>query len=288
MSQSEDMTAIYDYINRTKPVTPEATRMRTSFLAWYNALSWYSKSLDSNTYNDARAKRAAFNRANKTPEIPGGLTTEQMQMNPGPKTDQIIEQQRTAERQQAVAVQAADGVRKTIRRGSRGDDVGIWQNILNIVPDKIFGAGTESRTKAWQSAHGLTADGIVGPKTWAEAAADAKAKAAAAAQKANKLLQSPAPLIVPAPKPSVSAPKKKVVPKRRPRPRKRKAVPKPTPKIVKPVFPKTEPKVESAVVKAGYWDTVKNLPTEAKVAGGVFITGLALYFNEKYKTKEQF
>ena len=32
--------------------------------------------------------------------------------------------------------------------------------------DGIFGSGTESATKTWQSKHGLAADGIVGKMTW--------------------------------------------------------------------------------------------------------------------------
>lgn len=54
----------------------------------------------------------------------------------------------------------------TIRRGSNGKAVKIWQVILGIEDDGKFGGGTEAATKAWQTAHGLTNDGVVGPKTW--------------------------------------------------------------------------------------------------------------------------
>ncbi len=55
----------------------------------------------------------------------------------------------------------------TIRRGSTGSDVVTWQRLLGISPaDGIFGAGTDASTRQWQSAHGLTADGIVGPASW--------------------------------------------------------------------------------------------------------------------------
>lgn len=53
-----------------------------------------------------------------------------------------------------------------IRKGSRGSQVKLIQEFLEISADGIFGSGTEAAVKAWQSENGLTADGIVGPKTW--------------------------------------------------------------------------------------------------------------------------
>lgn len=41
------------------------------------------------------------------------------------------------------------------------------QAALNLVQDGIFGAITEEAVKAFQKAHGLVPDGIVGEKTWA-------------------------------------------------------------------------------------------------------------------------
>ena len=53
-----------------------------------------------------------------------------------------------------------------LRKGSRGDGVEAMQTALGISPaDGIFGPGTERVIKKWQKANGLTADGIVGPKT---------------------------------------------------------------------------------------------------------------------------
>ena len=54
----------------------------------------------------------------------------------------------------------------TIRRGSNGKAVKIWQVIIGITADGNFGGGTESATRSWQKAHGLTGDGVVGPKSW--------------------------------------------------------------------------------------------------------------------------
>lgn len=58
---------------------------------------------------------------------------------------------------------------QAIRKGSKGKAVKIWQVILGYTGSKIdgiFGSGTEADTRIWQKAHGLTADGIVGAKSW--------------------------------------------------------------------------------------------------------------------------
>ena len=60
----------------------------------------------------------------------------------------------------------------TLRRGSRGDMVEELQALLNakcgagLEVDGIYGAATEAAVRAFQNGHGLTADGICGPKTW--------------------------------------------------------------------------------------------------------------------------
>ena len=65
--------------------------------------------------------------------------------------------------------------RRTLKRGSRGEDVRAWQTFLNLngyfcgVNDGIFGLKTETAVKAWQKAHPECGkvDGIIGQKTWA-------------------------------------------------------------------------------------------------------------------------
>lgn len=53
-----------------------------------------------------------------------------------------------------------------LRKGSSGPEVGAWQRFLGIdPPTDYFGAVTEAKTKEWQLAHGLLADGVVGPAT---------------------------------------------------------------------------------------------------------------------------
>lgn len=62
---------------------------------------------------------------------------------------------------------------KTLRRGAKGEEVLELQTLLAkdgsaLEIDGIFGIGTLSAVKSFQKRHGLTVDGIVGPKTWAE------------------------------------------------------------------------------------------------------------------------
>lgn len=54
----------------------------------------------------------------------------------------------------------------TIKKGSKGDAVKIWQYILNVTADGIFGNTTYNQTRAFQAAANLTIDGVVGKNTW--------------------------------------------------------------------------------------------------------------------------
>jgi peptidoglycan hydrolase-like protein with peptidoglycan-binding domain len=65
----------------------------------------------------------------------------------------------------AAAPAASTGV---LRAGSKGHDVKRMQVALRITADGDFGPGTEAALKKWQSANGLTPDGVAGPKTLAK------------------------------------------------------------------------------------------------------------------------
>jgi peptidoglycan hydrolase-like protein with peptidoglycan-binding domain len=47
----------------------------------------------------------------------------------------------------------------------KGDDVTVVQKKTSAAPDGVFGPVTQTHVVNFQSHHGLTADGIVGPQT---------------------------------------------------------------------------------------------------------------------------
>ncbi|WP_434384855.1 peptidoglycan-binding protein [Melittangium boletus] len=67
---------------------------------------------------------------------------------------------------------SSGGSGPTLKKGATGEAVRALQNRLNQLghnvgaADGSFGPKTEAAVKAFQKAHGLTADGVVGPKTW--------------------------------------------------------------------------------------------------------------------------
>lgn len=55
----------------------------------------------------------------------------------------------------------------TLRPGAHGQQVKVLQKLLGGLPaGGDFGSRTKAKVIAYQKKHGLTADGIVGPKTW--------------------------------------------------------------------------------------------------------------------------
>jgi hypothetical protein len=57
--------------------------------------------------------------------------------------------------------------RPTLRRGARGEWVKLLREQLGTPSGAAFDAPTEAAVRAFQRAHQLVPDGIVGPKTWA-------------------------------------------------------------------------------------------------------------------------
>lgn len=65
-----------------------------------------------------------------------------------------------------VLVSSAHPTRAMLRRGDRGESVGILQRKLGIAADGVFGLQTERAVRDYQASKGLKADGLVGPATW--------------------------------------------------------------------------------------------------------------------------
>ena len=55
-----------------------------------------------------------------------------------------------------------------LKKGDNNENVKLLQQKLGIEPIGNFGPKTEEAVKAFQRNNGLTADGIVGPGTWAK------------------------------------------------------------------------------------------------------------------------
>ncbi len=89
MSQSEDLEAVDRYIaGGAQPKTPAAAKVRDKWISWYNALSWWEKSMDGATWDKARNLRTEYNRVNATTPaekeavektVMTGVTTENIQ-----------------------------------------------------------------------------------------------------------------------------------------------------------------------------------------------------------------
>lgn len=56
---------------------------------------------------------------------------------------------------------------KTIKKGSKGDEVKTLQKLLGVTVDGDFGPKTDEAVRHFQRMHDLVADGIVGAMTWA-------------------------------------------------------------------------------------------------------------------------
>src|SRR5918999_1573593 len=67
----------------------------------------------------------------------------------------------------ALLLGGASPAAAALKKGDRGPNVAKVQRWLNQPDDGIFGRGTKAAVKRFQRRQGLTADGIVGPATWA-------------------------------------------------------------------------------------------------------------------------
>lgn len=183
MSQIDDVNAIYDYMKGQVPKTTEAGNIRTQFISWADQAGWWDKNMSDDWYNEARSRRNAFNIANATTPaqkaqvqnvLATGLTSEQMQGKARPtiniKTGAV------------GGYKPVTGLTRNLKLGVSGDDVKAWQSFLGLTPPTgYFDKPTDSKTREYQTLHGLKVDGIVGPKTWSDAFSGKTTMPAAAA-----------------------------------------------------------------------------------------------------------
>jgi peptidoglycan hydrolase-like protein with peptidoglycan-binding domain len=174
------LRGVYDYISAKETVSPAGAQLKGEFIIWYNGLNVLARTSET-TRQEAVNRRNAFDVAN----VKSAAELEQVK--------QVIAQKPAVEeiknvpvktdsagnypKQNGTTVASADkelvppNARPTIRRGSEGEAVKVWQGILGspITPDGKFGKVTEQATIAWQKSRGLKADGIVGTRSWTTA-----------------------------------------------------------------------------------------------------------------------
>ena len=93
-------------------------------------------------------------------------TTEEESKAAGQTTTSTASTTSTKETSEAAGQKVSETKMPTIRQGSTGRAVKIWQIIIGQTADGSFGAKTLAATKSFQKSKGLTADGIVGANTW--------------------------------------------------------------------------------------------------------------------------
>lgn len=141
--QIDEMNALNVYMRSANPKTPAALKEQLQWKPWFDKLSWFSKTADSNTLKEASRRKQAFIKANMPP--PGKVVN-------------------AKGKEMAMAAPT----RLTVKKGSpKSQNVVDLQNILGLKPaDGIFGNNTYNAVIAFQKKNGLKADGIVGPATW--------------------------------------------------------------------------------------------------------------------------
>lgn len=179
--QADDMSAINDYFNRMPGKTQAGKDAKASWSAWWNGLSFMSKSFSSDTLTEATKRRIAFDAANGevARQNDGGLTPEESAYFANMPSVDVTGLTPDAAKAKVAAANAKVNVSPpasllaiqygSLRQGSKGDAVKKWQSILGVKADGIYGPATAAATKKWQTEHAIKADGVVGPATWTAA-----------------------------------------------------------------------------------------------------------------------
>jgi peptidoglycan hydrolase-like protein with peptidoglycan-binding domain len=203
--QADDMSAINDYFNRMPGKTQAGKDAKASWGAWWNGLSFMSKSFSGDTLAEATKRRIAFDAANGEVKRndDGGLTEEEKKYFANMPGVDVTGLTPDAAKAKVAAANANVKVSPpasllaiqygSLRQGSKGDAVKKWQSILGVKQDGVYGPATAAATKKWQTERAIKADGVVGPATWTAAlGTSGKAKDAVTAL-LTPIISQPAP-----------------------------------------------------------------------------------------------
>ena len=141
---TRNLEQINRYICNLHIRTDGGDQLKNSWEIWYGKIPWYERTSGTKFLREAKTRVNAFDAAN------GTLSTSPFPPSGG-----------------SAAFGAESG--STLRAGSQGPDVQRWQKILGIHITGIFDQNTVAATQGFQQAHGLPADGVVGPMTWSAA-----------------------------------------------------------------------------------------------------------------------
>lgn len=177
MSQSEELASIDHYMRSTPLQNPQSFKIKDAYFAFYDPAGLWDKNLSTDFLNRARSYKKQLEDSEAVFRAQGSGT--QKVATPGlrPGEYAILTDAEVKKLSPSVSTPiaptstVAGKTFATIRQGSTGEAVRVWQAIIGVPVDGNFGPATASATKAWQSSRGLTADGIVGPNTWGAAGA---------------------------------------------------------------------------------------------------------------------
>jgi peptidoglycan hydrolase-like protein with peptidoglycan-binding domain len=174
MSNTEDLEAIKNFFNAQQPMTAKGADIKQSFLSWiptvhFNLLGMLGTSNSDQDIARAKRYRDDYNLAENPAAVAEQahqtqLTHEEQEsLKKGIVPHSILEQPKPTPKHKTIKIGSAD------KEGDISGDVAAWQRILGMAVTGKFTSQNAVATKKWQTDHGLKADGIVGPLSWAKA-----------------------------------------------------------------------------------------------------------------------
>jgi peptidoglycan hydrolase-like protein with peptidoglycan-binding domain len=182
--RSDDLDAIKNYFDRTAPQSSAADIAKQSFYQWWSKIGFFGRHLSDGNLAEAQRRKISFDAANGVakPASDGGLTAEEQDYFANmPSVDVTGLPPAAVKLRMVEAAKDATFASKpppgsilalqygTLKTGSKGDGVKRWQAAIQVNQTGTFDAATTAATKTFQTAHGIKADGVVGPASWTAA-----------------------------------------------------------------------------------------------------------------------